>query len=325
MHQQRINNVNLRNQFYKELDKYMPKFITLFRDKATKTGKIAEELTKLMRIYDLQLQSSLPLRHFVCGSVGSFTLSRRVNHSAFIWACLLHILKCPGQRFLCQGISASVKLATVAVKKGKKVEEEEPQQPAPPAADAAAIAPPAASTPAAAGAAEEEEEEEYVVEKVLDRRVVKGKVEFLLKWKGFSDEDNTWEPEENLDCPDLIAAYMQKHKEKEEKKKESKRKSTSEASGESEERAGKKRKEEGEKTRGFGRGLQPERIIGATDSSGELMFLMKWKNSDEADLVPAKEANVKCPQVVISFYEERLTWHSYPTEEEEKKEEDKKD
>ncbi|XP_033969493.1 chromobox protein homolog 1a [Trematomus bernacchii] len=225
--------------------------------------------------------------------------------------------------------SADVKLATVAAKKGKKVEEEE-QPAAPAAAEAAAVAPPpeaaaaAATATAAAAPPEEEEEEEYVVEKVLDRRVVKGRVEFLLKWKGFSEEDNTWEPQDNLDCPDLIAEYMQKHKEKEEKKKEGKRKVASETTGDSEERGSKKKKEE-EKARGFGRGLQPERIIGATDSSGELMFLMKWKNSDEADLVPAKEANVKCPQVVISFYEERLTWHSYPTEEEEKKEEEKKD
>lgn len=232
--------------------------------------------------------------------------------------------------------STPVKLAAVvAAKKGKKANEEEQPAAVPDASVGAATASEAeTATPAPAAeaadaapvpaAAPEEEEEEYVVEKVLERRVVKGKVEFLLKWKGFSNEDNTWEPEENLDCPDLIAEFMQKYKEKEEKKKEAKRKASSDASGDSEDRGSKRRKDEAEKARGFGRGLQPERIIGATDSSGELMFLMKWKNSDEADLVPAKEANVKCPQVVISFYEERLTWHSYPTEEEEKKEEEKK-
>uniref|UniRef100_A0A8C2PQM8 Chromobox homolog 1b (HP1 beta homolog Drosophila) n=1 Tax=Cyprinus carpio TaxID=7962 RepID=A0A8C2PQM8_CYPCA len=115
----------------------------------------------------------------------------------------------------------------------------------------------------------EEEEEEYVVEKVLDRRVVKGRVEYLLKWKGFSDEDNTWEPEENLDCPDLIAEFLQSQKTA-----ESGGKRRAESDGDGKET--KKRKDEPEKLRGFARGLDPERIIGATDSSGELMFLMKW-------------------------------------------------
>ena len=167
----------------------------------------------------------------------------------------------------------------------------------------------------------EEEEEEEVVEKVLDHRVVKGQVGYLLKWKGSSDEDSTWEPEENLDPPGLIAEFLQSQKTAHEtdKSEGGKRKADSDAEDKGEESKPKKQKEESEKPRGFARGLEPEQIIGATDSSGELMFLMKWKNSDEGDLVPAKEANVKCPQVVISFCEERLTWHSYPSEDDDKK------
>lgn len=149
--------------------------------------------------------------------------------------------------------------------------------------------------------------EEYSVEKVLQKRMRNGKVEYYLKWKGYSDADNTWEPEENLDCPDLISAFEESQKKKEQAAAEAKKRKANDSI----DKGGKKKPDRKE---GFDRGLQPERIIGATDTSGELMFLMKWKDTDEADLVPAKQANVKCPQIVIQFYEERLTWHSNSTD-----------
>lgn len=136
-----------------------------------------------------------------------------------------------------------------------------------------------------------EEEKEYVVERIIDKRVRNGNVEYFLSWKGFPPSENSWEPEENLDCPELIQAYeMQEKRSRDDKK--SKR-SDRESCG-----------------RGFDRGLEPERIIGATNANGELTMLIKWKGCDEADLVPAKVANERCPQLVIKFYENHIQWNS---------------
>jgi len=130
---------------------------------------------------------------------------------------------------------------------------------------------------------------EYNVESIVDKRVKKGNVEYLVKWIGFPQGDNTWEPREQLDCDEIISKYEEDMSKK--IKKEKKKLYIKEVSSD---------------LKGFARGLTAEKIICATSDPGDRKFLVKWKGSNETDLVSAKEANVKIPQVVIKFYEEGL-------------------
>lgn len=64
------------------------------------------------------------------------------------------------------------------------------------------------------------------------------------------------------------------------------------------------------KLNGFDRGEGVSRVLGASDVTGELMFLVKFDENDSAEMIPSIICNLKCPQKVIQFYEERLVWHS---------------
>uniref|UniRef100_A0A669DT21 Uncharacterized protein n=1 Tax=Oreochromis niloticus TaxID=8128 RepID=A0A669DT21_ORENI len=50
----RVTNINLRNQFYAELDRHTPRLMALYRQKAARTGKISEALRTILNHYDLQ-------------------------------------------------------------------------------------------------------------------------------------------------------------------------------------------------------------------------------------------------------------------------------
>ena len=52
-----------------------------------------------------------------------------------------------------------------------------------------------------------ESEENFEVEEIVNHRYRKGKIQYLIRWKNYGAEDDTWEPHENLDCPEKISAY----------------------------------------------------------------------------------------------------------------------
>src|ERR1700742_3336994 len=56
-----------------------------------------------------------------------------------------------------------------------------------------------------------EGEEEWEVEEILDSRMVQQKLKFLVRWKNFGREHNSWEDANNVYAPELIQEFYAKH------------------------------------------------------------------------------------------------------------------
>ncbi|KAL7874180.1 hypothetical protein SRHO_G00051500 [Serrasalmus rhombeus] len=169
--------------------------------------------------------------------------------------------------------------------------------------------------------------QEFAVEKIIRRRVNDGKVEYYLKWKGFTDAENTWEPEDNLDCPELIEEFLRNMAVSGEREdsntlepviqpKEELTELDADTvhqqqcqSKQTESKTGQPGDHDTATADNRSTSPEPERIIGSTDRHGELMFLIKWKDTDDVALLSAREASARWPQMVIGFYEDKLTWH----------------
>ena len=50
---------------------------------------------------------------------------------------------------------------------------------------------------------------QYIAEKLMDKKKIKNKIHYLVKWIGFDSKDNTWEPRTTLnkEVPELVQEY----------------------------------------------------------------------------------------------------------------------
>ncbi|KAJ8264089.1 hypothetical protein GJAV_G00145020 [Gymnothorax javanicus] len=52
----------------------------------------------------------------------------------------------------------------------------------------------------------------FAVESIEKKRIRKGRIQYLVKWRGWSPKYNTWEPEENILDPRLLVAFQNRER-----------------------------------------------------------------------------------------------------------------
>jgi len=58
-----------------------------------------------------------------------------------------------------------------------------------------------------------EKEEEFKVEKILNKRTVRGKEKFLVRWKGYTVEEDIWESRKNLkNIKELVKEFEREYR-----------------------------------------------------------------------------------------------------------------
>ncbi|KAI9726827.1 MAG: hypothetical protein M1828_000683 [Chrysothrix sp. TS-e1954] len=183
---------------------------------------------------------------------------------------------------------------------------------------------------------DEDGEDEYVVEKIVDHKVdKKGNIKLQVKWEGWPDSDNTWEPEDDFaDLEETKRYYRQiggrpsKDSKTPKTSAGAKRKSidaSSKTSTPTNSQSKKLKKngdniiidEDGKEPFVAPSGLWEDHIIAidtieaASGTPPMKHAYVIWKNNRKSKhRLPV--LNQKCPQVMLRFYESHLHFSSRP-------------
>merc|ERR1712150_17825 len=137
----------------------------------------------------------------------------------------------------------------------------------------------------------EEEEEEFEVEAIIDSRIRRGKTQYLVKWKDWKDEDNTWESEDNINSKDLIEEYNKNKEEKETGKETAVATDNLNSKNENPEESDDEEEEE----------YEVEAILDKRSRRGKIQYLVKWKGWPDEDNSWELQSNITCEDLINVF------------------------
>ncbi|XP_018566594.1 probable chromo domain-containing protein LHP1 [Anoplophora glabripennis] len=133
---------------------------------------------------------------------------------------------------------------------------------------------------------DEDDETQYEVEAVLDEKIIKGVRHYLIRWKGYEEESDTWEPEDTLDCSRLIQDFKENKKKKVKPAKSPKREKKESKS------------EEWDENEAF----EVDRILEVHHrKDGKREFLVSWKGYGNSDNSWEPEENMDCKDLIEKF------------------------
>eukprot|EP00794_Sanderia_malayensis_P008935 gene8936-9888_t len=135
--------------------------------------------------------------------------------------------------------------------------------------------------------------EVFAAERILKRRLKKGRVQYLVKWHGYSQKYNTWEPEENLLDPRLLKIFSDSQMQSSHNKgKKRSRSSTSMGSGgkwakrsKAEEDASKRLLSSLFHALSYQNVGNPYRVIGNYKTPREGLALKSWDSDDSGEII----------------------------------------
>lgn len=129
----------------------------------------------------------------------------------------------------------------------------------------------------------------FTVEKIVDSRILKGKKQYLIKWEGFENEENTWESAKDILCKELIDEFERSKKQPSKPKKITKKKIDLDISNEWHEE------------------LSYVESVYRDEKSQSLMCDLVFQNGKKLS-VEISKAHLKCPIRLLEYYEKNINF-----------------